>query len=181
MKNIAPRTPRQHPPAEERRQHGSKPVNHHHDAHELGGCQPLGGICNDRAGEHRSDSAAEAHEETRRNEDLNAGRESAQCGRNKADYRTDQKRLAAAGFIGERADHKLPERHAYHEGTEGHRGGGIGGVELAGNRRQRSQVHVDTQRSDSGQRGKGDDNGGRNTEGNFNVIRVLMTLLRGSL
>lgn len=27
-------------------------------------------------------------------------------------------------------------------------------------------------------RGKGDDNGGRNTEGNFNVIRVLMTLLK---
>ena len=58
---------------------------------------------------------------------------------------------------------------------------GFSGVELAGNRRQRSQVHVDTQRSDSSQRGKGDDNGGRNTEGNFNVIRVLMTLLRGSL
>ena len=77
--------------------------------------------------------------------------------------------------------HKLPERHAYHEGAESHRCGGIGGVELTGNRRQRSQVHVDTQRSDSSQRGKGDDNGGRNTEGNFNVIRVLMTLLRGSL
>jgi len=128
-----------------------------------------------------TDSTAEAHEETRRNEDLNAGRESAQCGRNKADYGTDQKRFAAAGFIGEWADRKLPECHAYHEGAEGHRCGGIGGVELAGNRRQRGQVHVDTQRSDSGQRGKGDDNGGRNTEGNFNMIRVLITLLRSSL
>ena len=161
MENIAPAAPRQHPATKQRRKHRREAVNHHHDTHELSGRQTLSRISHHGTRQHRTNRTGEAHHETRKNQQLNIRRETTRHRRNKADDRANQQRLAAARLIRQGTHDQLAERHTHHERAQRQRCVRAGGVQILSDCGQRRQVHVRSERCDSGQQRQNNNEKGR--------------------